>query len=953
MFLVNNKKNKKKKNYKIVKESAFFDVAWYLDNNLDVKNAGVDPISHYLDYGWKEGRAPSLGFRTDLFLNSSECPVLLLESMRMKRKDFNEEKFYYKEFKSDSNFPLSAVNTKKFFGYKKNITGRTAIIAGFSEKSIISNSDLYLIKQLSKHVDNILFIMDNPLIEETELQKIESIVTFVYASRHGMYDFGSYKIGVEYFLNTPELYENTSELLILNDSVIGPVFDLSELFKKMSSQKCDFWGLVNTRVKILALNKDIQHIQSWFFAFKKNVFSSEVFKNFFHTVTQKKDFCEVVNSFEIPFTKILCDEGFTYKVLVDWKENVFEDLYKTIGNYNQTLMPLTLLKDYKCPFIKKKLFDKNTENTKTNLEPLEDVLHYLSKENPELYSLIKKEYSIDDLEALPIKERIKYYDVISFDVFDTLLIRPFVSPSDLFDLIEQVEKIPGFAIERVAAEKRARDKLKKQEDITIDDIYQNIIDEFEYVKSIELNYEERFLKPHPNNYKLFLEAIKLGKKVIVTSDMYFTKSFLEHVLDINGYNQLDNVFVSSDYKKCKWSGNLFKEVIKKYPKSKIIHIGDNYDADVKAPLKLDIDAHWVNKYFDTFIDNPLNYKFKSYIEQVKGKAFASWHLALIAYQWCFNKINLKDYFWFLGYTFAAPIAIGYCNFIYKTLKKNGINIAAFVSRDGYLLKKLMEKMYPNLGIKYVYVYASRILNIQNFADYNNEHQYLKVILKQNDIDFNESDTFEELEKIYKKNEKDIKNKTIEFRKEYEKHLETLGIQDKDKIASIDCTTGRFSSQKFLSKFWGDKLRFGIYLSKFREDYHFKNYCYAEKLFTSNDKAVAILNELFITSPEGTIKGIKDGRVIYGKDKEAQTRTEVVQKIQKGVFDYLKVYKEQIGDLDLPISYSKDVFSLTQALTLFMSVVDQDNLNSVKHAGNIENSDYETIFKLIRNSVNAP
>lgn len=937
---------KKKKKTKIIKESPFFDVAWYLDHNNDVRNSGIDPAVHYLLFGWKEGRSPSLGFRTDLFKDSHECPVLLLEEKRSKNKDFNVEKYYYKDFSIDSNFPLSAVNTKKFWGYKKNTTKRTAIVAGYSKKAIISDTDVYLLKQLSKCVDNILLIMDNPLIEETELHKIDNIVTFVQASRHGMYDFGSYKIGFDYFCSTPELYNNTSELIMLNDSVVGPVSDLSVLFDNMSKQKYDFWGLINTRIKILALNKDQEHIQSWFFAFKKKVFTSDIFVNFFKSVTKKQDFWDVVNSYEIPMTKMLCDHGFKFKTLVDWQDEVFENLYKTTGNYNQTFLPLTLLKNYNCLFIKKKLLDINTENSKLLMEPIQEALNYINRENSELYSIIKKEYAIDDISALPIFEKLKHFDVVSFDVFDTLLIRPFVFPVDLFDFIEQTEKKSGFAKERMAAERRTREILKDYEDITIDDIYENITDEFLCLKNLELEYEKKFLKVHPENFKLYAEAIRLGKKVIVTSDMYFTKDFLKQVLILNGYTNLDEVFVSSYYKKCKWSGNLFKEVIKKYPKCKIIHIGDNYDADVEAPKKLGISTHLVYKYFDSFAELPLNYKYKSYLERVKGRAYPSWHLALVAYKWCFNKLNLENYFYYLGFAIAAPTVIGYCNFIYKTLKRNKINTALFVSRDGYLLMKVLEKMYPNSEIKFHYVYASRILNIQCFADYNNDIAYVKKILTYFNIPFDNDSSFEELEKLYKENEDYILDQTTKARHEYLKYIKSLRIKDSDKIASIDCTTGRFSSQKFLSKFLGKQLRFGIYLSKFRDDYNFKNYCYSEKLFTNKDEAVAILNELFITSPESSIKGINNGKVIYGKSRDDDIRSEVVKQIQKGIFDYLSIYNKQIREFDLSISYIKDCLPLVQELTKYMSVIDQDNLNSVKHAGNCDNTDYKSIFILI-------
>ncbi len=56
------------KNLFIIKKSKLLDVQWYLLQNQDVKNSGVDPLKHYLNFGWREGRDPSPFFSTDKYL---------------------------------------------------------------------------------------------------------------------------------------------------------------------------------------------------------------------------------------------------------------------------------------------------------------------------------------------------------------------------------------------------------------------------------------------------------------------------------------------------------------------------------------------------------------------------------------------------------------------------------------------------------------------------------------------------------------------------------------------------------------------------------------------------------------------------------------------------------------------------------------------------------------------
>lgn len=51
---------------------ALFDARWYLDQNADVAAAGVEPLTHYLEHGWREGRAPHPLFDAAWYLSRNE-----------------------------------------------------------------------------------------------------------------------------------------------------------------------------------------------------------------------------------------------------------------------------------------------------------------------------------------------------------------------------------------------------------------------------------------------------------------------------------------------------------------------------------------------------------------------------------------------------------------------------------------------------------------------------------------------------------------------------------------------------------------------------------------------------------------------------------------------------------------------------------------------------------------
>jgi len=64
-----------RKKRKRLQDSWGFDARWYLEANPDVKEAGVDPLRHYLQYGIKEGRKKSETDQLTSVETSSSIPI--------------------------------------------------------------------------------------------------------------------------------------------------------------------------------------------------------------------------------------------------------------------------------------------------------------------------------------------------------------------------------------------------------------------------------------------------------------------------------------------------------------------------------------------------------------------------------------------------------------------------------------------------------------------------------------------------------------------------------------------------------------------------------------------------------------------------------------------------------------------------------------------------------------
>ncbi len=69
--LISKEAYKQKRNLLLIQQSKYFDREWYRDQYPDVRASKMDPAKHYLEYGWKEMRRPSLYFSTYAYFKAN------------------------------------------------------------------------------------------------------------------------------------------------------------------------------------------------------------------------------------------------------------------------------------------------------------------------------------------------------------------------------------------------------------------------------------------------------------------------------------------------------------------------------------------------------------------------------------------------------------------------------------------------------------------------------------------------------------------------------------------------------------------------------------------------------------------------------------------------------------------------------------------------------------------
>ena len=183
-----------------------------------------------------------------------------------------------------------------------------------------------------------------------------------------------------------------------------------------------------------------------------------------------------------------------------------------------------------------------------------------------------------------MRRLIRKSSVVSFDVFDTLLVRPYIRPTDLFMHIEREFDAPFFHDCRIMAEQSAR-KHTNNPDVTLDEIYNHIDDNFKRLKQKELDWERMVLRANPQMLEVYNFAKQSGKRIVIASDMYLPIKFVADVLHKNGFDGYEQLYVSGESGVTKTHGTMFQRIIQDTgvkPKH-ILHIGDNRNSDYKKP----------------------------------------------------------------------------------------------------------------------------------------------------------------------------------------------------------------------------------------------------------------------------------------------------------------------------------------------------------------------------------
>ncbi|EOW9231513.1 HAD-IA family hydrolase [Vibrio cholerae] len=322
------------------------------------------------------------------------------------------------------------------------------------------------------------------------------------------------------------------------------------------------------------------------------------------------------------------------------------------------------------------------------------------------------------------------YDVISFDIFDTLILRPIREPSDMFLFMENELNILGFSKKRIQVEQELRARKFKSTDgasreIKLSEIYDELALRTgvnpEYGMELELKYELTFCSANPYMLEV-LEILKANNKpCIAISDMFFSREYIEKILAKNGLLQyLDRVYISCEFDRSKRDMGLYDIADKDYVKGRhTAHIGDHYLTDF---------THAKNFGWDSFHYRSIHSYGKSHRANFISSLISSGYAGVINQKLHTTHEVFSPHYEF-GYIYGGLFLYGYCNHIDKFAKSNNVDKILFLSRDGDALIKGYQKYFNSIPSQYCLWSRnpSRIISaFKNKSDYLKQYIHDKV-----------------------------------------------------------------------------------------------------------------------------------------------------------------------------------------------------------------------------------
>ena len=228
--------------------------------------------------------------------------------VRLKRNAKSPKVYYYQRLRnSQREKALASVSGGE----------KVLVYVIFESEPRLQQYKTIFLEKLAALADKTLIVVNGGLAEE-DLETLEQYGQVLVRNNSG-YDTAAFREGI--LSLGKEKLQHCSQLMLVNDTNIGPMSDLVAVFQTMAGRNLDFWGISygETQEDITGFNRYgyiPNHLQSYFLVIEPLLLQSEEFYDYWQVLTDTDSREEAIGKHETTFTKYFADLGYRYDALV-------------------------------------------------------------------------------------------------------------------------------------------------------------------------------------------------------------------------------------------------------------------------------------------------------------------------------------------------------------------------------------------------------------------------------------------------------------------------------------------------------------------------------------------------------------------------------------------------------------------------------------------------------------
>ncbi len=204
----------------------------------------------------------------------------------------------------------------------------------------------------------IVFISTSETLDRESIRNARPFCRSILIRANLGYDFASWKAGLE---RVGDLTPYRT-VVLANDSVYGPIHDLSDVFTSMRQRGLDVWGITDSM-------QFGHHLQSYFLVFEEPVIRHQAFYDFWARLPAYAFKYSLVWNAEVGLSRRLREAGFKLGALCEYAELKarYPAVFRDVEGRSLVEKPLNLtltlwrelIRDCGCPFVKVMLLRDN------------------------------------------------------------------------------------------------------------------------------------------------------------------------------------------------------------------------------------------------------------------------------------------------------------------------------------------------------------------------------------------------------------------------------------------------------------------------------------------------------------------------------------------------------------------------------------------------------------------